>query len=229
MKILIFSDVHGNVVALEKLLSVESTESFDAVIYCGDSVGYFPYGETAINCLWEIPGIIAVKGNHDRNLVLSRNDGAIRGLLATQYGSAYAQDYAWSTIEYLDSLPEKIEIVLGGLSFGIVHGMLDDPLEGRFYPDNGKACSHLYEGFDVVVCGHTHYRMRKEVGRTTIVNPGSLGQPRDGGGFSYCIFDTETKEVHFEELDVDRSKIRSLLDYEPNERIVSYLKEKMSL
>ena len=60
-----------------------------------------------------------------------------------------------------------------------------------------------------------------------IINPGSLGQPRDGHGFSYCILDTETGGIDFKSVDIDIDKLLSLSEIIDGEKdVYKYLKGK---
>ena len=229
MRILVFSDVHGNLPALEAMLSTDPVDDFDAAIYCGDSIGYFPDGEAVIERLRAIPGLLAVKGNHDQYLLKTLSGEMDAGSLADLYGAAYVSHYRKGAIEYLRSLVERIEVVLDGLSIIVVHGTPIDPLEGRLYPDAPLGDALDLEGYDMVICGHTHYPMQRDARGTIWLNPGSLGQPRDGGGFSYCVIDTDDREVTFKKAEVDTSKIAAMLEREPNEHIVEYLRKKMML
>ena len=85
----------------------------------------------------------------------------------------------------------------------IVHGSERSPLCGRWYPDSDIDIDSTK--YDVIFCGHTHYSMVRRQGDTQIINPGSLGQPRDGKGFAYGVFDTKTRswEAHTVKPDMD--------------------------
>ena len=81
------------------------------------------------------------------------------------------------------------------------HGSPENPLEGRIYPDT---CPPVSKKNAIYLMGHTHYRMiKKDKNGALWINPGSLGQPRDGKGFSYCRLDTESRNVIFRTVDID--------------------------
>ncbi|WP_202924428.1 metallophosphoesterase family protein [Flavobacterium phycosphaerae] len=74
MKIIIFGDVHGNLVALEELFRLEKTES-DAFICHGDVVNYGPWTNDCIQYLKEISNVTLLKGNHEKYFIDGLYDG----------------------------------------------------------------------------------------------------------------------------------------------------------
>lgn len=95
------------------------------------------------------------------------------------------------------------------------------------YPDTDVNES-LYHPYDFVILGHTHYQMYRKPDRTVLLNPGSLGQPRDGKGYSYCVLDTETGKCRFQIVDADQTAlVGELVEAMENSKLVQYLKGKM--
>lgn len=91
------------------------------------------------------------------------------------------------------------------MHLAFVHGSLDDPLNGRIYPDTEINDYRKYEGLDYVFMGHTHHKMKKVLpGGTILINPGSIGQQRDGKGCSYVIFDTVKRTDILYNVDYNR-------------------------
>jgi predicted phosphodiesterase len=79
-----------------------------------------------------------------------------------------------------------------------MHGSPWDPLNGRIYPDysNWERFNSCNE--DVILIGHTHYPLEKKIGDKIIINPGSVGQPRDGkNGACFAILDISSRKVQF--------------------------------
>lgn len=224
MKVLAFSDVHGNVPALRALLEGGAVGQCDASVFCGDVMGYFAAAEEAIGLLKGIPGLVAVKGNHDAYYLDAAGDVEARERLSERFGCSYRVGLSDFAACYLRELPECRQFTLGGRSFYVCHGSPEDPLDGRVYPDTEIREASLYSGYDVVFCGHTHYRMERMVSGCLVVNPGSLGQPRDGGGFSYCVYETDTGEVRHFNVNPRPSTVEELLGREPDEGVSSYLR-----
>lgn len=193
MRVAIISDLHGNAVALEKVLEEIKKAGAEKLIIAGDFTGYYYEPDKVFNLLnsWEWQGVI---GNHDKFL---RDFGGKKDLMA-DYRASYgrALEVALEKLgekekQLLFSLPEKRELDYGGKRILVCHGA---PWQNDeyIYPN---AKSEVFEriaglGYDFVILGHTHYPMVKKIGKTIIINPGSVGQPRDeGGNSSWALVD----------------------------------------
>ena len=66
MKYLIFSDIHSNLEAFRKLLSIVKTKNIDKFIFLGDLVGYGPNPNEVINLFRELKNVYYIRGNHDK-------------------------------------------------------------------------------------------------------------------------------------------------------------------
>ncbi len=188
MKIVVFSDIHGNAAALKALLELEPPAPDIQYIFLGDMVGYYPQEHQVLEYLKSIPHLIWICGNHDRYYTEPHTPEQI-AQLCQKYGDCYKRvDPAIASV--VSKLPTSVATVLNGRSVLLCHGSPADFLSGRIYPDTPlpDACET-----SVVICGHTHYRMLRQKGDTVYLNPGSLGQPRDGKGFSYCTIDENWK------------------------------------
>lgn len=222
MRICIFSDIHGNIEALEKMLDAEKG-NVDLFIFAGDIFGYFYCQKEIIDILMSMENLIAVKGNHERNYLTE----SVNKDLLEKYGSSYNIELSEPQHEYLRQLPDYLEVAVSDRQFGIFHGGPDDYLEQRIYPDSELDDKSVLERYEFLILGHTHYRLVKKTGRTTIINPGSLGQPRDGKGFSYCILNTQSKTYQFKSVKVDIQKLLSQVRELDSEReVYSYLERK---
>lgn len=219
MKYVIFSDIHGNAETLELLLKVENVKDEKQYIFCGDIVGYYYESMKCVSLLKSLDNLIAVRGNHDQMYMDAFDDWDYTEMLVARYGASYrVKDLL--VYEYIASLSLQRRIIVDGLEIKIQHGSPADLLNGRVYPDT----SITFESEDsMVICGHTHYRMMKKKGSCIWLNPGSLGQPRDGKGFSYCVLDTLVKRVTFHRIENDSSHlIHQIEKYDPEN---NYLKE----
>ena len=109
----------------------------------------------------------------------------------------------------------------------ITHGALENYLEGRIYPDTSINES-LYQQYDIIILGHTHYRMFRKVGKTILLNPGSLGQPRDCKGFSYCILDIELETCIYKSVKIDQIRLlNEMIINKEKKLLIEYIKSKM--
>ena len=207
MLIAVLSDIHSNLGALDAVL--RSIGSVDAVWHLGDVVGYGPEPDAVVARLREA-GAIGVRGNHDAAAVgdLSVEDFNVDARLAIEWTRA---TMSHETREYLAALPELL--VPEGSDFTLAHGSPRDPIWE--YLTTTWAARENLSAFATTYClvGHTHsplvLRERRAKngdmqgltvdpesrldfdGRRAILNPGGVGQPRDGDArASYMLIDT---------------------------------------
>ncbi|GCC11158.1 phosphodiesterase YfcE [archaeon] len=185
MKIAVISDVHSNLPALEAVLD----ETGRVEVYsAGDLVGYNPFPRKTI-ALFREKRIKSVMGNHDyamQHELSGMNTIAHKALVWTK------NTINREELSYLESLPIK----LAEEEFCIFHGSPFNPLNEYVFPDIPEEIlrNYLKAGKrDILILGHTHIPLVKEFEEGLILNPGSVGQPRDG-----------LKEASFAFLDIDR-------------------------
>lgn len=218
MKIVFFSDVHGNQYAFQAFQDEMKDLRPDKVVFLGDVFGYY-YGQEMILDGLRQSHYECLLGNHDHMFldVLAGTRGMER--LCERYGSSYRRSVgtiSCENITFLQKLPTAWELRCDGLLIGAFHGSPEQPLEGRVYPDTILTYSQIYSRFDYIFLGHTHHKMMRELGSTWIINPGSIGQQRDGKGCSYALFDTETRNTEFK-----------IITY-PVDRLIAEVEEKDS-
>ncbi len=230
MKYIVFSDIHGNIMALNKMVAQTKGQNIDGYIFCGDIFGYFNHPKEVICELNGMSNLYAVKGNHDNNYLFSSDDIVKKLEFAEKYGVSYFSNLSEDEKRFLYDLPEVLKLNLDGRQVAVTHGGLNDHFCGRVYPDTFIDERELYFEYDIVILGHTHYQMVRYVGNTIVLNPGSLGQPRDYKGFSYCILDTETLNCTFHTVTLDKKALLAdLIEKEKNMKIVNYIRKKMEV
>ena len=178
LKIVIISDIHGNLAALNAL----PERDFDELWCIGDLVDYGPNPHEVIEWVRH-QAKVAVRGNHDHAAGFSVDPQcsapfkklAEDTLHFTQ--SVCTQD----DFAYLRSLPVRQEMSVNSARFYLVHAMPSDPLFG-YCPEESDRWKQEVAGInsDVLIVGHTHTPFVRREGITTILNPGSLGQPKTG-------------------------------------------------
>lgn len=196
MKIGLISDIHANAVALEAVL--KSMGEVDAIVCAGDIVGYNPYPNETIELLKKFQ-VKCVMGDLDRAVVT----GDIEWLNAVTADTVRwtAKHLNKENFDFIKGLPDHLD--LDGMT--IYHGspatMKDMALE--YEPEN--MCSiFVADKSRIIAFGHTHIPIVRECSDKTILNPGSVGQPRDGNNqASYAVWDTEKhtfdiKRVHYD-------------------------------
>lgn len=178
MRIGVVSDVHGNVGNLEAVLEHFEREVDD--VWCaGDIVTEYRFSSGAVRLLRE-SGATAVLGNHDLGLL------GPGGATARAAGHVDAGELAW-----LGALGFRHDAEHDGLRLRMVHGSPWEPYGDYLREHNPRW--HDADGLDVdvLVVGHTHEPMVRRFGSTLVVNPGSLGEPRQPDRRpSYAVIDT---------------------------------------
>lgn len=220
MRALIVSDIHSNLEALEAVLRhAERNGGFDRVWCLGDMVGYGPDPSACLRRLREFD-LLAVAGNHDF---------AAAGVIdaANFNGAAYAA-IRWT----VDQIDEADAAYLTGLPevalqppFTLVHGSLRAPVEEYLtHPSQAVVTLNLLTT-DYCLVGHSHYPFicRENGGmplflpmsesqavpldgERCIINPGSVGQPRDRDvRASYAVFDEGAHTIEHHRVEYDRA------------------------
>lgn len=170
MRLGVISDVHGNRVALEAVF--DDLPDVDRLVCAGDVVGYNPWPADCVAAMRD-RSIPTVMGNHDR---------AVAGETPFRFNSMAAAgvDYARERLDddglaWLADLPSERAVAGGRVK--LVHGHPDDP-DRYTYPEEFSA--RMLQGEDLLVTGHTHVQGHRVFEDGVVMNPGSVGQPRDG-------------------------------------------------
>jgi putative phosphoesterase len=206
MKILVLADIHANWPALSALAALG--ESFDACLVAGDLVDY---GADPAPCVdWVRENATAyVRGNHDHAVaqrVPARGGSGLKSL------AAVTRPLHWRLLDpkrlsFLAKMPVTCRLELGGLRFFLVHGTPRDPLDEYLTNDARIWEKRLADiDADIVCVGHTHVPFHLDLGRLQVLNPGSLGQPRDGDPRgSYAVIHDGRVEFRRVQYNVDEA------------------------
>jgi diadenosine tetraphosphatase ApaH/serine/threonine PP2A family protein phosphatase len=223
MRVAVLSDIHSNLVALDAVLA--HAGSVDAVWHLGDVVGYGPDPDGVVARLAGI-GAVGVRGNHDAAALGGPEiDWFNHDARAAAEWTRDRMDQATRT--WLAGLPTRLEV--GDVT--LVHGSPRDPLR-EYVVTMGVALANLRALTTTYgLHGHTHVpiafidadtdldviepgdgaRLRLDA-RTTLLNPGSVGQPRDGDPrASYLMLDTETGEVRWHRVAYDIGRVQAAI------------------
>ena len=197
MTVALLSDVHANLVALEAVLS--ALPPVDAIWVLGDTVGYGPDPADTLALLRE-RGALIVAGNHDRAVATGE------GLeLFNPLARAAAQRHrSWLTPADRDGLG-ALPLTLAVDGYTLCHGSPRDPLWEYVFDARTAAGAMAATAVARCCVGHTHVPARFVTGDGKImVNPGSVGQPRDGDPrASYALLDPATASVRFQRVGYD--------------------------
>lgn len=189
MKIGLLADAHGNPVGLGLCLKALAVAGAERLVFLGDALGYFPDGPRVLDML-VAAGALCLMGNHEAMLLgrLPLDPEADR-----QYGLARAAGaLSQAELTRLASWPEYAELEWGGRRLMCMHGRPGQPLTGYLYPDSDLAGLEGLEA-DALFTAHTHRPFMARAGGVLVVNVGSAGLPRQGGGLASCaLYDTES-------------------------------------
>jgi len=198
MKIAILSDIHSNKYALEETFKFLENHQIDRYFFLGDFFGYYPWAADTYELLkGKFLDSTCIIGNHDKLIITNKPPEKL-----PEYWGVIEQnrkDLSIEAIEWLKSLKTEAIVLVDNLEFKLYHGTPDDPINGRFYPDNKIELTWFPKENQIILLGHTHYPLIKKIGQNSfIINPGSIGQSRDGNiDASFSVFDTETKKTNF--------------------------------
>ena len=183
MRLAVFSDVHSNPFALRAVLADVAVWRADLLLCAGDVFGYYPWAQETFEMLHGLT-LRTVLGNHDELVRDTLLHADARPASPPPYFEAAAQNGRALSVEareWLHALPTQLELNLAGRRIRMVHGTPDDLLEGRFYPDNTCLFPWFPGAGEILILGHTHHPIVREfAGGGLLINPGSVGQPRDG-------------------------------------------------
>jgi putative phosphoesterase len=200
MRLGVISDIHSNSIALAAVLVALDQEGVDLIVCAGDIVGCYPYVNEAIDLLRK-RDVICILGNHDCYLL---------GKLAIteERWRAYNLGYVDLTIRddnrvWLAGLPTERHLELDGLQWHLCHGS-PWAVEEYIYPDHNAFARFASVEAHMVVMGHTHIPLIRQVDHALLVNPGSCGQPRDYNPMAaYAVVDTATRSAKIQRVAYD--------------------------
>lgn len=228
-KYLILSDIHGNVSALNAVLSDCRSEVFNGVLLLGDCIDYGMRSNEIIRILaqleesaWQNKILVHIWGNHEKLAIdkdlsrLSSDRGREIARYTADHLSVDSYDYILSRMNRAGM--EEFEIC--GLRGLAVHGSLQEPYWKAILPDDLRGD---YGKYDLVLGGHSHYshcfthfypvddaalRNKKAV---MFINPGSVGQPRNQNPFAqYAVLSLPSKRVELRAVEYDVTYEQSL-------------------
>jgi predicted phosphodiesterase len=222
MRYLILSDIHSNVEALAACVQRAKQAAYDAVLCCGDIVGYGPSPVEAVDGIRAL-NALTIRGNHDR--VAAGLDEA------TQFNPHARHAVYWTR----NALPESYREYLAQLPVGplditaeaqLVHGAVTHEDDYIFTEADANE-NFLLTNKSLTFFGHSHFpvvfangrgnsvqamsyefdefiAVKCEAGRKLLVNPGSVGQPRDGDPrASFAIWDADRARIEFYRVEYD--------------------------
>jgi predicted phosphodiesterase len=234
MRLLILSDLHANLTAFETALEAAAGK-WDAAVCLGDVVGYGPDPGAVTEKLQSITRDV-IRGNHDKAVagIMSSDDFNPVAKLAVEWTQSQLHS---SLMTWLSTLPQGPKTAQGVV---MIHGAFQDEDEYVFTP--AQALEGLLDSSTVLsFFGHTHHQggfsyhesdievlplrprpseeysvLQLEPGHKYLLNPGSIGQPRDGDPrAAFAIADFDHKMVEFWRVPYDIPAVQTRM-YDAN-------------
>ena len=211
MKLALMGDIHGNIQALRAVLDAATRENIEKLLITGDLIGYYFSPVEVVELLdeWDVE---IVRGNHEEMLKTARKDPNYLLSVDARYGTGLRIAFEQLSPEQIDRLCElkhPLDLLFEGNKILLCHGSPWD-LDQYIYPnaENALIIKCAISDYDLIVMGHTHYPMQLMIGSTCLVNPGSVGQPRNREpGAHWAIFDTETRSIEFRSESYDMTAL----------------------
>lgn len=227
-KIIILSDIHGNLSALHAVMDDFENKGYksEAIAILGDSINYGMRPNEVINELVNIAyhhNVIAnIIGNHEKAIFDGETShfSTERGKRALALTRSMLSEESFN---YLNRLTHEgmIEHEISGKRILFVHGDITDPYWGKL--DYSTIDDERYAKYDYVISGHSHMphliekfynsdlpELRNKK-RTIFLNPGSVGQPRNHNPKAqYLYLDIHEEIFHFNAVEYDVEYERSL-------------------
>lgn len=201
MKVGLISDVHANLPALEAVL--DDMPAVDRVVCAGDVIGYNPWPAECVERVRDVASA-TVRGNHDRMVETPERYRANR---MAEAGLEHAKEsLSDDQLAWLRGLPRAE--TFAGDRYLLVHSHPAAEREDAYvYPEEFSTLDRHMGERDGIVLGHTHVQGKRSVAGGLVINPGSVGQPRDGDpDAAYALLDTQANEVDLRRVtyDIDR-------------------------
>ncbi|MBN2072049.1 MAG: metallophosphoesterase family protein [Candidatus Krumholzibacteriota bacterium] len=218
MKLFVCGDIHGNLRAIDAALAVYRKNAPCRFLFLGDAVGYGAHPDAVLDRVLALPESILILGNHEWAL-LDKDEKTVMNPVAVD-------SVKWTERKifprYRNKLVRRFRIMEKNNDYIAAHGSPIAPKEWHYVFSEYDATEIFYK-FDFNLCfiGHTHIPMvytfsdgvidlvpgipfRLQEDQRYIINPGSVGQPRDGDSrASFCIFDEEDRTVTLFRVEYD--------------------------
>jgi putative phosphoesterase len=206
MRLLLVADIHANWTALQAVQVDAGPEPIDACFFLGDLVDYGLEPSPCIDWV-KRHATYAVRGNHDHG---AAQYVAVSGRSGFKYLTSVTRPVTQERLSlddrrFLAALPVTRHVTIGDTRYLLVHATPRDPLDEYAIKDREFWSRRLQNVEANVICvAHTHHPYVLEVDNKLVINPGSVGQPRDGDPrASYAVITDNTVELKRIEYDVE--------------------------
>lgn len=227
MNVLIMSDIHGNLSALEKMLEKVKQYDIQGCILLGDVIDYGMHSNEVVECLQNLkyPILCNIWGNHE-DAVVNKSYKRFSSDRGRESAKNTRQCLTAGTFEYLSDMEStgKTEFMCGEKRCLAIHGSVSDAYWNSITPEQELT---EYSPYDYVFSGHSHRPhffekyydsddvKRRNKKKTIFINPGSVGQPRNLNPMAQAVLlNTETEEMAFLKASYNIKKEQDAFTYQ---------------
>jgi len=202
-RVAVISDVHGNLDALRAVLADARKSGLEIFLNAGDAVGFCIYPSQVVQTLRSAM-FLNVLGNVDLEVLEELQNP---GRVSTDADKKLAlKQLSPADVTYLRSLPRELRLEVDGTQILVTHGT-PNSIDEHIYPDSPEEMLREIASktsADVIITGHSHMPMQREVEGVTFINPGSVGRPVDGDPRAeYAILTFNPLDVEFRRVNYD--------------------------
>ncbi|MBN2441523.1 MAG: metallophosphoesterase family protein [Spirochaetales bacterium] len=212
MNYAIFSDIHGDLNGLKRIVHIlKAEDKVDGILCLGDSLGTPPTFIPLAEILFSVMKAVSVKGNSDKKIIthymgeyemnspkdkaLSLFDGLkesaeiIGSTIAITHGSVYN---IYRYIRTINDAKEEFDWMIGNTIHILFHGHTHIPAIFVYDPENNSYAHYNTQLYS------KPFQLHKE--RYYLINPGSVGNPKDNSKAGIVLFDDTTLQLRFVRL-----------------------------
>ncbi len=209
MKILLISDIHGNLPSLELCLKINV--DVDLVISLGDVINFGPWNNECVDILDSIDNSIKISGNHEKNFISGKSES--KSIIENAF---FSQTYpAFERFKEIKSYDEKVNLFDYYLSHTI---------------DN----KYIFQDTEIsltknTIIGHSHQMFIREINQFSLINPGSLGLNRKNFNYmNYIIWHKDKNKFESFNKEISPNKYLSQIKkLEYPQICIDYIKSKI--
>lgn len=151
MKFVVFSDIHGNVKALQQMIKATDSLTIDGYIFCDDLAGYFCEQEQIVEIFKSLKNFYAVLGNHDAWYIEAEKNKLVQRELVAKLGKSYC-NLSEKVIDFLKNTPRKLDLNINGKHVGVFHNIPGDLIKTRLFAGT-EIDENIFKGYDIVFWG----------------------------------------------------------------------------
>jgi len=221
VKIGIFSDLHSNIYALDRMLEIAS--DVEKWICLGDFIGLFPPVNEVVSKI-RLLEFTAIRGDHEEYLLSDKkmeysftgNDSLER----------QRKQITHENRDYISGLRNTLSITINGIKMRLFHSLLNDGEPGdRKYALDLKDINDKFSNYDIVMYGDTHLPLISYCRDVVVVNPGSCGFPVDKiRQPSYAILDTSDLSCEIRRFDYDKKQLlNDIMTHGYNQKLYDFI------